>query len=858
MAVSGSVGIGTNLGAAAAIGGAVARNYIGYDADGDRVESWGQVQAYIKDTPATASAGALDLIALSEQTVIATTVAGSVAVSGSSSGSAFSISGAGSSSFNQIAATVKAYIDGDGTELVADDGLEGIAAESISLIAEDISTIRSVTVGASIAAAVALDDGAGGALAIGISLSKNIVSNDIEASVSNADSVESVGNVDIRAVNQSSINNVAVAASVAAGISTGGSGVAISGAGADAINIIDTKANAFLESSTLTSTNGDVTIKSDTSPATGSETLTPVNSLDLNDDDDTDDLGESVGFTAFLDDAATIDLLDADETIGGTEYKAFTPDPRDFEDDNIIKTALRNNLSNINIEMSSDPNDIAVTIRKKDSNGTPVIESDDTGIEWSVTDRSTGLSVIIVKDIFGNFKVSQPQITAVVVGVSVAVAVGKDAGIGIAIGVSLARNLIGSEQDALGEIRNVSALISRKSEAAQSQARIIDSDVIAPAGTLTLDATGQQSIDSFVGSFVLAVGIATGNGVGFAGAGAGARATNGVAINVKATIDSDSAAKIDVGALDLSATDASTIKAVTGTVAVAFSYGGSSGAVSLAVGVSIAENVILNEVDAHIDNANVANVNDQMATVSTGAVSVTASESASIDSVAFAATAAFAAAAGNFSLSVGVLVANNEIFGNISAYIASGAVDASSITIAATNSSRIDSTTFVLSLSTGFAIGVGVGSALSTIGGTVSAYGDLVTLTTSTGDVTIEALSNPTVEVTSTAVAASLGVSAGVAVFDATTIIRGETKAYLIASTLNAGTNDINVRATSNYNMTPEVRGGAGGLISVGAMISEVVVGGSTTVELDGQSRLTADDINFVADDTSCSKLIIC
>src|SRR5204863_1145041 len=125
--------------------------------------------------------------------------------------------------------------------------------------------------------------------------------------------------------------------------------------------------------------------------------------------------------------------------------------------------------------------------------------SDDTGIEWSVTDRKTGISVIIAKDSSGHFSVFEPQISATVVGASLAVGVGGEVGAGLAIGAAIARNLIGTEQDESVDIKTAAAIST--SDPSEVQARIVNSSVNATGGPLTVTATAQQSIDAFVGAF---------------------------------------------------------------------------------------------------------------------------------------------------------------------------------------------------------------------------------------------------------------------------------------------------------------------------------------------------------------------
>ena len=488
VAVAGSVGIGSDGGAAAAIGASVAHNYIGYNENGSKMADGAQVQASISDSAVTATLGELRQTAISDQSIRGEVIGGAVAISGSTRGPAGALAGAGSKAVNRIATEVKAFIDGDSAG--------GIHASTISLIADDTSQVTTISVGASLAANYAPTTAV--AIAVGVSLSKNEISNEVEAGIKNADGVVSTGGIALSATDHSSIHTVSVAASVAAAFSKD-VGVGLSGAGAESTNKINTKTNALVENSVLTA-NGDVSITSDASSAAGSKTLTPVGD-----------------FTAGLDDAATTDMLEHDIFSSGTLVNAEgTPDPADVNADNTFKTTLRNQLalSPVDINLSTDPNDLAVTIRKVDTGADSTDPDDDTGVEWSVTDRKAGISVIISKDVSGNFTVFEPQISAVVIGASVAVGVGKEVGAGLAIGASVARNLIGSDQDESAGM-NRPAIIS-KNHPGEVQARILNSSVNTMGGNLALTATAQQSIDAFVGAFAAAVGGS--GGVGLAGA----------------------------------------------------------------------------------------------------------------------------------------------------------------------------------------------------------------------------------------------------------------------------------------------------------------------------------------------------
>src|SRR5262249_3861907 len=126
------------------------------------------------------------------------------------------------------------------------------------------------------------------------------------------------------------------------------------------------------------------------------------------------------------------------------------------------------------------------------------------------------------------------------------------------------------------------------------------------------------------------------------------------------------------------------------------------------------------------------------------------------------------------------------------------------------------------------------------------------TITATSGDIDVTATSAPSVSTTSTTVAVSVALGGGVAVFDATTTIGGTTAAYLQDAVLTATGHLVQVSSTSTENLSPVVRGGAGGLvIAVGVMQSEVTVEGSTLATLGGITNVTANGLTVTASDTS-------
>ena len=84
-----------------------------------------------------------------------------------------SVGGAGVGAENQIAAHVKAFIDGDGTD--------GIVANSISLNADDASSIKAVAGAASIMGSASGEGGV--SVSIGLSLAYNKIENEVAAYV---------------------------------------------------------------------------------------------------------------------------------------------------------------------------------------------------------------------------------------------------------------------------------------------------------------------------------------------------------------------------------------------------------------------------------------------------------------------------------------------------------------------------------------------------------------------------------------------------------------------------------------------------------------------------------------------------
>ena len=483
-----------------------------------------------------------------------------------------------------MSADVMAYIDGDGS---GDDA--GVTAGSISITANDESTIDAtvgaISPGASFAGVAAVT------VSVGIALAHNEIDNDVAAYIANADDdVTTNGSaITISATEKADIDALTVAASLGAAVA-GVAGIAVSGAGALALNVILTDTNAYVADSDLSG----------------------VGAVDV--------------------DARNTSSIDATVAAG-----------------------------------------------------------------------------------------------------SAAVA-GGTVGVGVSVGAAVARNLIGFT-------------LAGTRDANEVQAYIQGSEITA-TGAVTLDAFSNQTINAEVlaGSAAIAAGAV---GVGVSGAGVVTR--NRIAVDAGAYIDGQRTSKITADSLSLAAIDQSTIDATAGSASVAATFGAVG--VSVAVGLTIASNEIDNNVQAYIAGANDV-------TTTTGGISVTADETAMITSEAFAASAAGSLSLGG-SAAAAITTAENVLTSEVTAYISdSGTVtSAGGVEVAAVDISTISADILSIALSGGLvSLAVGVILSENTMSNNVTAYLQNSNITAG-GDnnISVTATSIPAITTDSTVGAVSFG-----------------------------------------------------------------------------------------------------
>ena len=143
-----SLAAGGGAGAGISIGSAMARNYVGFQEDGETPAPL-EVEAYVKNSSITTS-GDLNLWAQLNSTIESTVVSAAVAYSSTPIAGGVG-SGAGASSENIVNSKVRAYLDGD-AENSAYVSTGVIRAENIDLHAKDQSKITAFTGAAALAA----------------------------------------------------------------------------------------------------------------------------------------------------------------------------------------------------------------------------------------------------------------------------------------------------------------------------------------------------------------------------------------------------------------------------------------------------------------------------------------------------------------------------------------------------------------------------------------------------------------------------------------------------------------------------------------------------------------------------------
>ncbi|MCK9233336.1 MAG: hypothetical protein M0P04_11190, partial [Syntrophales bacterium] len=532
------------------------------------------VEAGISDSVVVGSAG-LSLSATDGTAIIANAVGGSLSVGAGKTGLAMAVGGA--FAINAIGNTVRSYVDGSSLDL---NGALAIASASDS-------SIWGLAVGAAMGVGVGSAGGTGASLSIGASVARNEIGNATESYIKDSGSIlTGGGDVTISAVDSAAIQTYAVAASVSVGVGKGNAGVALSGGGSVAENIISSTTNAYIDKSnlgTLVDPVGNVNLGAISS----SEILAIVPAV-----------AASVAYGGKAGVGAAIGVAIARNIIGGQESNV----PTDYTTDStpaVIRTGDTVKVAD------GGP---------RDGDVYEYLGPDHNRFDYSADAGSVALA-----------EGDRVWVDAAHRGLATTGIyryVGDDATVDLATSdytdtdIWEHLDMLTLQAQEFGD-PDTWRRVDLDSAASEIQAYIRNSSIQA-SGDLTADAVSTQSIDSIV--IAGAVALAGGGKAGIAISGAGVYAENAIATDVRAFINGDGATGISAGSIALVADDSSSIQGIAGAASIAGSVGGKAG-VSVSIGLSLAFNRVDNRVEAFIANA------DQGVTTSNGSISLSAETS---------------------------------------------------------------------------------------------------------------------------------------------------------------------------------------------------------------------------------------
>ncbi|CAM9441455.1 unnamed protein product, partial [Phaeothamnion confervicola] len=605
----------------------------------------------------------------------------------------------------------------------------------------------------------------------------------------------------------------ATSAAAALGVAAGGAaGIALSGAGAEATNVILTQTTAHIDSSKVTSAGNVVIGASDTSTILA-QVVAASASIAVG---GTAGIGASIGASR----ARNLIGWKLDGTKQQAQVQAYVLDSSITAADDLTQTATASETITATVLSgsvaaaggtvgvaasgagSSTENKIATLIKAYiDADGATGILADNVSLK--ADDTST--------------------ITATAGSASMAAAFGT-VGVAVSVGLGLANNEISNVVEAY--IKNADGSSSLTTDAGVTTRS---------GGDIKIEAIERATVTATAVAASAAVG---GGIVGLSFSGAGADAKNVILTKTNAYVEGSdlSSGRHTI----LLATDTATIKAEVLSLSVALSGGLVAGAVS--VGSSTANNLIgytlagvqtPAEVQAYVINSRIV-AGGSLTQTATSNATVTASVAAGSVALAGGAVAAAGAGAGadvrnKVSTKVYASIEGNSARGGgVSAVsgVALAATDTSTITASSTAASVAGSAGLI---SGSAAIGVGLSSNL--IANDVQAFIRSATVSSSVGGVSIQALETATMTATAQAAAVAASVSLGVSLAgggasaDATVLTT--TKAFVETSTLTlAGNLAVSAQAATTAVARVDATASSVGLIaaaSAGSVVSATV-----------------------------------
>ena len=349
-------------------------------------------------------------------------------------------------------------------------------------------------------------------------------------------------------------------------------------------------------------------------------------------------------------------------------------------------------------------------------------------------------------------------------------------GTSVAVGVTLAFNRVGVPSYLLSTVDDLfdGAIDDALIEPASTSAAIVGSDVYATSDVL-VSSDNEAVIDSAITNAAFASSVSLGSSADTVVTVAPVLAFNRLASATSAAIDTSDVVRTDTGDVLVTASESGSIDSSIGITSASLALG-----LGQSVSFSFGFNFALNEIDSGVT----ATISDSGVTATTGDVSVVVTEAASITATGVAVSAAASAGTGStFGFSVAGAVAVNEILGGANASIDSSAVSAGDVTITADNTADIDALIAAASAAVSFGVGadgvagsIGLGVADNRIGfdyddqrpdadeeGVLDALGVQAFSSDSaidaSGDVTVAATSESLIDATIVAASAALAAS---------------------------------------------------------------------------------------------------
>lgn len=670
------------------------------------------VDARSTDSTITAG-GAVTISAESTIDLDAFAFGGALSASGgASTGTVLAWGGAGGASGNVVTNTVSARVSG-GTLTTTEGG-------DVSVTATDLSTIHSDAGGFGITGRLSNEGGFSGAVSVGVSAAVNILTGSATADIDGA-TVTSDGAVTVRTRSVAVIDALAIAGALT-GVATSGSGFGGSGAGAGTGNTITNTGRARVRGGATVTAKGAVTVEALDTSATGEKSRIQADSGGVAITLAAGGQGKTnVNLTFGVSVAVNKVTNTLEALVDGSTVDAGGP------------VAVRA-ISEVDID--------ALTIAGALSGSAG---SGQSPLLFNLAGAGAGSGNTVTNTVSAKIAAgAKVTTTGALAGVSVTAkddsGIVADAGaVGLALGLSPSGgniNLSFGASAAVNDIRNT------------VEASVSGASTVEAAGAFALAATSTATIQALsvagAGSGALSSG---GSGAGLAFAGAGTGSDNEIRNATLAFVSGGSTVTTgDAQALDITATDTSTItaKAIAGSLAVTFGGGvGGSATVSAAIG----RNDIANRTLACIDGSEVR---------SGGSLAVTARSTSVIENLATGASVS-----GSITAEGGVSIAGtgagastkNGIRNTTEAYVTgalpirAGADRALSIVAEDANRIKGEATggslgIAITSKGAAIAAAVGVSIAENTVANTVRAYLSGTTTVTA-GSVNVRAIESP-------------------------------------------------------------------------------------------------------------------